>query len=733
MVGVIKSKGPQTQTKAAGVLRINTGEQEVAGALSRAADRVGQVAFQEFKYEQEELGRNEAKNFIPERDENNNLVFTDPTQGMSRIAKNSARPIIEETYARQLGIDFKDKLLQLRQDVTRHGNDPVRFQEQAQIDLAGIMDAIPPEFALVGQGVLNNVASERTQEHVNQLTRQKIQEEEQAMLANIALDIADDVNTISALMTAGDFDIAYDLADNARVKAGQVMGMGGNLSMQKALVRSIDTVVYGEQANKIVNDFIGESFFEILDPLAESFEGNAIVAPDREIVHKGERKTVRQILEEKGVTDDFIQAIDDVEVRGAVAAAIRTRANQYSQRMADNNKALEFQMLVQDQMSGTGFAGTGKKQEDALNSYLTDTLGISREMLVGSQGAAMARDPNSALGKMLRNGTVIPTDIKNQLVNAATGLSPPKTAEELGNLLTLWSISSMGVTSVGPVVRDKLGKSGNSVNAFWANVNNYAQSYGLESAVEYAATFTSNASVREDMHNSVKQSLGNPNKSAYAQIKERWIEEEISDDWNASSLSRLESIAIRAYASLPKEEADQYMQTAYETIYAPTDYIRLPSIMGGAKMERSEFAPERYYPEEIFPKFLDHVNKKLATASKKGDLILGETAFLYPAPSSTSSSVTWQVVDKRGQAILNSNGQILVRSQELNRDSTMANAFREGFQSKINAAVALRDREIRRSAQSKDQSVGSAFEAQGPDSGTPAEKAQNIMGQLRLN
>ncbi len=183
---------------------------------------------------------------------------------MSRIAKNSARPIIEETYARQLGIDFKDKLLQLRQDVTRHGNDPVRFQEQAQIDLAGIMDAIPPEFALVGQGVLNNVASERTQEHVNQLTRQKIQEEEQAMLANIALDIADDVNTISALMAAGDFDIAYDLADNARVKAGQVMGMGGNLSMQKALVRSIDTVVYGEQANKIVNDFIGESFLKYL-------------------------------------------------------------------------------------------------------------------------------------------------------------------------------------------------------------------------------------------------------------------------------------------------------------------------------------------------------------------------------------------------------------------------------------------------------------------------------------
>jgi len=60
MVGVIKSKGPQEQTRAAGVLQINTAADQVASAIGRAADRVGQVAYQKFEDEQTELGRQTA-------------------------------------------------------------------------------------------------------------------------------------------------------------------------------------------------------------------------------------------------------------------------------------------------------------------------------------------------------------------------------------------------------------------------------------------------------------------------------------------------------------------------------------------------------------------------------------------------------------------------------------------------------------------------------------------------
>ena len=208
MVGVIKSKGTQEITRSAGVLQINTGADQVASALSRAAETVGRVAYKEFEVEQTELGKQTAKNFIPERDAKGNLVYTDPSEGMTRVARNAATPIIEETYARQLGIDFNNSLIKLRDDFNAHQNDPAKFQELAAIKLEGIMNTIPEGFARVGQGVLNNVGATRVQEHVNQLTRAKINDERDLAITNMAIEIDDDVKTVVALLQAGDMDTA---------------------------------------------------------------------------------------------------------------------------------------------------------------------------------------------------------------------------------------------------------------------------------------------------------------------------------------------------------------------------------------------------------------------------------------------------------------------------------------------------------------------------------------------
>ena len=162
---------------------------------------------------------------------------------------------------------------------------------------------------------------------------------------------------------------------------------------------------------------------------------------------------------------------------------------------------------------------------------------------------------------------------------------------------------------------------------------------------------------------------------------------------NPSAIRRLETIAIRAYSSLPPEEADEYLQTAYETIYAPTKLIMTPNIMGAKMVKRSEFAPERFYPNgEIYDQFEQMANKKIRTANPS--LTLGDNAFLYPAPDSTNSSVTWQVLDKNGQSITNSNGPIYIKSQMINQNKTLAAKFGQAMQSKIDAARELRTREM---------------------------------------
>ena len=686
MVGVIKSKGPQEQTRGAGVLQINTGADQVASAIGRAADRVGQVAYQQFEVEETKKGK-EAARKLKLRDENGNIMFQDITSEMTRVARNAAEPIINERYGRQLSIDMDEALIDLRRDVNAHQNDPEKFRELASVKLEGMMSSVPDEFMDVGQTTLDGVGAERTMDHYNQLTRQKINEEEAAAITNQLLGIQDNVKTIQALIASGDIEEAELLAENSRIEAGRIISMGGNLSQQKAAIRSIDTIFYGQQADMIANEMIAKGEYDLLDAMAESYRGNQIVDPDRQVVVGGQQMTLREALSAKGITDESIRNIDDVEVRDIIAADIRTVANQYSSRQSDNSKLAALRSEMSNQMNGALHAGNGTKTENDMQELFT-AVGLDPVTILGPTGVAQSQDPNSSLGKFLRNGQVFPSAMVKAFTNVYSGKAT--TPDELRNLLTLWGTGSMGITKDGPVVNSKLT---NEVNAFWKNVNNYALSYGMEAANEYATSLTKGSTVGEDLQNEARRRLGNPNKDAYAQIKDRIIEEELIDDMNPSAIRRLETIAIRAYSSLPPEEADEYLQTAYETIYAPTKLIMTPNIMGAKMVKRSEFAPERFYPNgEIYDQFEQMANKKIRTANPS--LTLGDNAFLYPAPDSTNSSVTWQVLDKNGQSITNSNGPIYIKSQMINQNKTLAAKFGQAMQSKIDAARELRTREM---------------------------------------
>lgn len=687
MVGVIKSKGTQEITRSAGVLQINTGADQVAAALTRAADTVGRVAYKEFEIEQTELGKQTAKNFIPERDANGNLVYTDPSEGMTRVARNAATPIIEETYARQLGIDFDRSLLKLRDDFNAHQNDPAKFSELAAIKLEGIMNTIPEGFARVGQGVLNNVGATRVQEHVNQLTRAKINDERDAAIANMVIEVGDDTKTVVALLQAGDMDTAKDVAEAGRQKAKLIRGMGGTLQQERALIRDINTAIHRETMNMTATAMINDGEHDLLEDLQMAYTTGKIVEPDKPVVIGGKTMTVREALARRGVTDESLAAIDDIEVRAAVASRARTIANQYSGRSADMAKRTALMSEFQNQLNGALFAGSGSKTESDMQSVFTIN-GLDEATIIGPQGVAQAQNPETPLGKFLRNGQVFPSGIAKALTNVASGTRTD--SNELRNLLTLWGTGSMGMTKNGPVVNSKLP---DSVNAFWANVNNYAMSYGIEAANEYATSLTEGSTIGEDLENAARTRLGNSNKDAYAQIKQRWVDEGVIENLNPSAFRRLETIAKRAYASLAPDEADEYINTAYETLYAKTSVIITPSIMGAQLQDRSEFAPERFYPQgELYDQFEQMAHKKIRTAGAFYEL--GTNAYLYPSPDSTNSSVTWQVLDKQGRPITNSNGAIYIRSQTINKNQDMATKFGEAMAEKIAKAQGLRIKNI---------------------------------------
>ena len=688
MVGVIKSKGPQEQTRAAGVLQINTAADQVASALGRAADRVGQVAYQQFEDEQTEIGRQAAKN-MKMRDDKGNIIYQDITENMTRVARNAARPIIEENYARQLKIDFNNSLMELRDDKAAHNDDPVKFAELAQIKLEGIMAGIPADFAGVGTTVLETIGAERTQEHVNQLTQAKIRQEQDKAIYNMAIDINDDVSDIGALIRSGDVQAAQKLAVTAIGKAKQIIDMGGTLQMEKALIRDIETTLYGEAANQTAALLISEGLYDVIDDLSNAFELGQIVQGDKQISVGGQVTTVNEFFKSIGVTDEAINGIDDIEVRGAIAAQMRTVANQFSQERTKEAKTAAINSEYNNHMMGNGLGNTGKEVREDMQ-LMFDQKGLTSDKITSPEAAALAQDPNSELGQFLRRGQVFPQGIQIQLVNTATSLTQ-KTPDELRSLLTFWAVGSLGTTSAGTVTRDKLDHP--VANAFWANVNAYANTYGMEAATQYAVTLASGNANTSDLENQARTRLGDLNKDAMSQIKDRWMEDGWIQDANPKAIDRLSLIARRAYAALPPDDADEYMKNAYDALFAPTDYIIMPNVMGASRVDRSEFAPERFYTSEMMPTFISHVDSKLATTGR--GLKFGKDAFLHPTPDSSNSSVTWQVLDKFGEPVTNSNGPILVRSQELNRTQTMAAKFAEAMAKKEEKARSLRDGLIR--------------------------------------
>ena len=618
------------------------------------------------------------------RDENGNLMFRDITSDMSRVAKNAAEPIIQERYGRQLGLDMNDMLTDLRADTAAHENNPQKFRELAQLKLEGMMTAVPDDFMDIGETTLDRVGAERTQDHYNQLTQRQTRIEEQKAVSNLGLEIEDNIKTIVASIKSGDTETAVKLAEQSRISASKVEDMGGTSQQRRQMIRDIDTAIHRETMNITADTIIAEGEYNLLEDLQISYTIGKIVEPDKQIVIGGKTMTVREALARRGVTDESLAAIDDIEVRAAVGARARTIANQYSQRNADAAKATAIASELANHMNGSLTASSGKTTEQNMQDAFT-SMGLDDQTIIGPQGVAQAQDPNTPLGMLLRNGQVFPSAIVKALTNVAT--RTPTDVNELGNLLTLWGTGSMGITKDGPVVRPKLP---DDINAFWANVNNYAQSYGLEAANEYATALKNGSTVGEDLENSARTRLGNQNKDAYAQIKQRFIDEDVIKDMNPSAIRRLETIARRAYASLPPDEADEYVNTAYETLYAKTSVIMTPSIMGAQMQKRSEFAPERFYQGEMYDQFERIANKKIRTANP--NLTLGDDAFLYPSPDSTNSSVTWQVLDRQGQPIINSNGAIYIKSQTINKNQDMATKFGEAMAEKLSNARALRDR-----------------------------------------
>ena len=144
----------------------------------------------------------------------------------------------------------------------------------------------------------------------------------------MGIEVGEYTKTVAALLQDGDMETAKDVAEAGMQKAKLIRGMGGTLQQERAVIRDINTAIHRETMNMTATAMINDGEHDLLEDLQMAYTTGKIVEPDKPVVIGGKKMTVREALARRGVTDESLAAIDDIEVREAVASRARTIANQ---------------------------------------------------------------------------------------------------------------------------------------------------------------------------------------------------------------------------------------------------------------------------------------------------------------------------------------------------------------------------------------------------------------------
>ena len=212
----------------------------------------------------------------------------------------------------------------------------------------------------------------------------------------------------------------------------------------------------------------------------------------------------------------------------------------------------------------------------------------------------------------------------------------------------------------------------------------------------------------QELESKIQVTFQKPNQSAERIISEYMIENQdkfdgtfFSQPLTPGSVRKLMPVAIRAFGSLPKDQAVEVVANAYQAIYGETNLIRSPD---GFEYKRHEFAPETFYGTSGLPytTFLNTANNILSKHTGMPNSVIGETHFLWPSNQSTNRKVVWTVVDADGNYV-RANGSsmpLTISTAQINKSQQMKTAFQDGLEAKIARARNVRSAVIEQAGSS---------------------------------
>ena len=676
MAGVIKSKGNQVFTAQVRSVNTDTGSGYVTEALQRANARISDSLYRQAVSQQQRAGQEFARNQIITsiKDPDGTPRFIDAYDDLSQVAQDTARPLIERKYASAFGRDVENMLINVR----AKAKNSTDFETLATVELQGLLDAVPPDFEFAAKDSLENSGALSLLQHKQSMVLSEKRAEKQAFFEMEQERFNESSLTIANLVGNGDLSAAVALRQGLEkeLEAGLKTGLYTDQFVSRAR-NQMDRNYYGSLLMQDAREFLVAGDTEKVMEMVNALEMNQSFAiPD----------------EDSPLRKDDVNQIRDPATKRAIAADIRRLSNGFSDYLSGLADQKFVQDLVTNLQNGNNVFD-GQKYKDAFGKFW-QTIGISQDRngWLSDQAVALVQDQNGIPYKAIVNGNIMPAALEDLLDGIASGNVANLSEKELQNALTIYQTVTQGVGMSGDLKRDK-GLSAEAT-AFFDNLDIWTNTFGLDSILRGGGIYAGAAG--SDRTQAIEDGVTTKldGRNARQAIINHLREEDMLDGLPAGAVERLMVIAKPAYGFLSVKDADRILKNSIDAIYFETDLIRKPGRIGvEAKVERAEFAPERFYNDTMsFGTFTMFTTDKIRNSTGKTG-ILGEDFFLEPSTQSTNRRIRWFVLDAEGNYLPDpSNGgkPLMIDTQNVNRTSRMQSAFDDALERKLEEARNLR-------------------------------------------
>lgn len=700
MAGVIKSKGNEIFTTGVQKVNTDTGSGLVTEALQRASSRMSDAMYREAVVEQREVGRQAAIK-APIKRENGNIVFEDITQDMSRVARNSARPIIEQNYARAFKVDADAALIEVRSK----SKTAEEFKTRSEQVLSGMIDAVPAEFEFLSRSVMEDSAAMSQNQHYNAMLLQEGREQERVRLENLQLYYDEHIDVVRGLVVSGQIASAQTMRDGL-VEDLKENAVNDGMSDQNvtSLIDKLDMAFMGQLTLREARSFLEAGDIGSVMQMERALHSGVVGEENEDGVAGPPPVTdadgnVKITIDKFGMSQAQVDSVRNYAVRQAMAADIALLRNKFVAELKDKADAVANMNLISNLSVGNNHI-TGDKAEKAVDTFFASQGIATNPNSWGDTDVLNKIKSNGMMMNVLINGNIMPHSLAQTFEGVANGSLQP-TNEQLKNLTEIYNLTTKGVGQSGPVMRNK--SLSDSTVSVWESVHMYANTYGADQIGNAVNLFTTNDRSTA-LQDQVKLKFNvTDGRSAQEAIVSHLISKQddfmlflSADKMTPGTIQRMMPIAMKAYATLPLDAADKFIESAYAAIYHPTTMIKSAD---GYQYKRHEFAPEAFYGTDsiALTEFKNIASNKIKAHSAAQNVSLGDTHFLMPTNQSTNRRIIWTVMDADGNYVMDSSDSsriLTIKSDAINRQSGMQNIFQQSLEKKIDLARRVRNRAI---------------------------------------